>query len=131
MYYETDPVSPLNAYGKSKLLGEQLIQEWGKNYLILRTSWLYSLRRETYVLKVLRWARTQSTMRVVTDQSGSPTSARMLAEITALALGMVKQGGYDWLEKRQGIYHLAGDGQLHATNLHRPFWSLIPNGKNK
>lgn len=126
MYCETDLVNPLNTYGKSKLLGEQLIQEWGKNYLILRTSWLYSLRRETYVLKVLRWARTQSKMRVVTDQTGSPTSARMLAEITALALGMVKQGGYDWLEKRQGIYHLAGDGAASRFEFAQTILELDP-----
>ncbi len=109
-YYETDLVNPINAYGKSKLIGEQAIQEFGRNYLILRTSWLYSLRRDNYVLKVLQWAHTQPKMRVVTDQKGSPTSARVLAEITALALGMAKEGGNDWLMERQGIYHLAGDG---------------------
>ncbi len=109
-YVETDAVNPLNTYGQSKLIGEQVIQEFARNYLILRTSWLYSMRRETYVLKVLHWARTQSKMRVVTDQTGSPTSARMLAEITALALAMVKEGGSSWMEARQGVYHLAGNG---------------------
>lgn len=109
-YIETDMVNPLNAYGKSKLIGEQAIQEFGNNYLIIRTSWLYSLRRENFVLKVLQLARKQSKMRMVNDQTGSPTSARILAEITATALGMVKQAGIKWLESRQGIYHLAGDG---------------------
>jgi len=125
-YKETDTVHPLNTYGNSKLMGEQAIQEWGKNFLILRTSWLYSLRRETYVLKVLRWAHTQPTMRVVTDQTGSPTSARMLAEISALALGMAKKGGAEWLESRQGIYHLAGDGAASRFDFAQTILNLDP-----
>jgi dTDP-4-dehydrorhamnose reductase len=125
-YVETDPATPLNTYGKSKLLGEQAIQEYGRNYLIFRTSWLYSLRRETYVLKVLHWARTQPKMRVVTDQTGSPTSARMLAEITALALAMVKEGGSRWLEARQGVYHLAGDGAASRFEFAQTILQLDP-----
>jgi dTDP-4-dehydrorhamnose reductase len=125
-YFESDSVNPLNTYGKSKLLGEQAIQEFGRNYLILRTSWLYSLRRETYVMKVLRWAHTQARMRVVTDQTGSPTSARMLAEITALALAMVKEGGIHWLEARQGVYHLAGDGAASRFEFAQTILQLDP-----
>jgi len=125
-YLETDTVNPINAYGKSKLMGEQVIQEFGANYLILRTSWLYSSRRDNYVLKVLRWARSKKIMRVVDDQIGSPTSARMLAEITALALGMVKQAGDDWLHERQGIYHLAGDGEASRFEFAKAIIALDP-----
>ena len=126
VYLETDAVNPINAYGKSKLMGERAIQEFGANYLILRTSWLYSLRRDNYVLKVLRWARSKKIMRVVDDQIGNPTSARMLAEITALALGMVKQAGDDWLHERQGIYHLAGDGEASRFEFAKAIIALDP-----
>lgn len=125
-YFESDLVNPINVYGKSKLMGEQAIQEFGRNYMIFRTSWLYSLRRETYVLKVLRWARTQQKIRVVTDQIGSPTSARMLAEITALALAMAKEGGDEWLEARRGIYHLAGDGAASRFEFAQTILNLDP-----
>ncbi|MBN1537127.1 MAG: dTDP-4-dehydrorhamnose reductase [Anaerolineales bacterium] len=125
-YCENDAVNPLNVYGKSKRMGEEAILAFGKNYLILRTSWLYSMRRETYVLKVLRWARTQPKMRVVTDQTGSPTSARILAEITAQALAVVKNRGSEWLEERRGVYHLAGDGTASRFEFAQTILSLDP-----
>ena len=51
--------NPLGVYGKSKLIGEQAIEKVGGVYLILRTAWVYSLRKDNFVTKVLRWARTQ------------------------------------------------------------------------
>jgi len=57
--------------------------------LILRTSWVYSMRQGGFVTKVLQWAREQEVMRVVDDQISSPTSARMLAEISALILAKI------------------------------------------
>src|SRR3972149_1582208 len=51
-YYEQDTPNPLNIYGQSKLAGERAIQEVGGSYLILRTSWVYSLRRDSFVIKV-------------------------------------------------------------------------------
>ncbi len=51
---------------------------------MLRTSWVYSMRQGGFVTKVLQWARQQEVMRVVDDQVSGPTSARMLAEISAL-----------------------------------------------
>ncbi len=53
-YVETDPPNPINVYGKSKLAGESLIQETGGAFLIFRTSWVYSLRKDSFVTKVLR-----------------------------------------------------------------------------
>jgi len=109
-YIETDIPNPLNVYGRSKWAGEQAVQQVGGAYLILRTSWVYSLRRDSFVTKVLEWARQQRTLRLVTDQVSNPTWARMLAEVTAQMLAM---GGRDvgpWLAERRGLYHLAGDG---------------------
>lgn len=109
-YRESDPTGPLNVYGQTKLEGERALQEVGGAYLILRTSWVYSLRRDSFTTKVLQWARTRETLRVVDDQVGSPTWARLLAELTVQALVQGRQDPAGWLEDRAGLYHLAGDG---------------------
>jgi dTDP-4-dehydrorhamnose reductase len=112
-YTESDATSPLNVYGQTKLAGEQAIQQIGCRHFIFRTSWVYSLRRgDGFVRKVLEWARQKPVLRIVSDQVGSPTSARALAEITAqiLAQALAQHGDLDWLSERSGLYHLAGDG---------------------
>ena len=105
-YEETDLPFPVNVYGKSKLAGEQAIQTVDGDYLIFRTAWVYSLRCDSFVSKVLGWARKNEIMRVVDDQVSNPTWARMLAEITAQALAR----GNGYLRERTGLYHLAGGG---------------------
>ena len=127
-YKETDPTNPLSVYGQSKLAGEQNIQQAGDAYLILRTSWVYSLRGNSFVNKVLGWARKNETLKIVSDQKSSPTWARMLAEITSLAIAPTKAGLFDSIRERRGIYHLAGSGytsryewakQILANDQHR------------
>jgi dTDP-4-dehydrorhamnose reductase len=110
-YIETDTPRPLGVYGKTKLAGELAIERIGGAYLILRTSWVYSLRRESFVTKVLKWSRQQETLKMVTDQVRSPTWARLLAEATAQVLAMAGAQTRPWLAERKGLYHLAGSGQ--------------------
>ncbi|MDP1546657.1 MAG: dTDP-4-dehydrorhamnose reductase [Anaerolineales bacterium] len=106
-YLEEDETTPLNVYGESKLQGERGIQAVGGSHFILRTSWVYSLRQQGgFVNKVLQWSRQQTQLRMVTDQIGNPTWARMLAEITALLIAR----GEGYLRERAGLYHLAGGG---------------------
>jgi dTDP-4-dehydrorhamnose reductase len=105
-YEETDLPHPVNVYGKSKLAGEQAIHSVGGDYLIFRTAWVYSLRRDNFVSKVLEWARKNEILRVVDDQVSNPTWARMLAEGTAQVLAH----GNDYLRERTGLYHFAGSG---------------------
>jgi dTDP-4-dehydrorhamnose reductase len=105
-YVETDTPNPLNVYGKSKLAGEQAIQKAGGAYLILRTSWVYSMSADNFVTKVLRWARQNETLRIVDDQIGNPTWVRTLAKATSQILAR----GYDFITENKGVYHLAGDG---------------------
>lgn len=109
-YLESDLPNPLGVYGASKLAGEQAIQQAGGSYMVLRTSWLYSLRSPSFVTKVLQWAREQETLRVVTDQVASPTWARLLAEATAHVLAMGVKDIHAWVGEHSGIYHLAGHG---------------------
>jgi dTDP-4-dehydrorhamnose reductase len=109
-YVETDQPNPLSVYGQTKLEGEQAIAASGCVNLVLRTSWVYSMRQGGFVTKVLQWARTQEVMRVVDDQISGPTSARMLAEITALILAQGRDDVYGYLSEKGGLYHCAGGG---------------------
>ena len=109
-YIETDVTNPLNIYGQTKLEGEQAIQSVGGAYLILRTSWVYSMRQGGFVSKVLQWARDQEVLRVVDDQISSPTWARMLAEATALVLAQGRDDPAGYIREKAGLYHLAGSG---------------------
>jgi dTDP-4-dehydrorhamnose reductase len=121
-YIETDPPNPLNVYGKTKLAGEEAIRLVGGSYLILRTSWVYSLRGDSFVTKVLAWARTQQVLRVVNDQVGCPTWARMLAEVTGLVLAR----GVEYVEERKGPYHVAGGGYASRFEWAKAILDLEP-----
>lgn len=109
-YIETDTPNPLGMYGSSKLAGERAIEEVDPGYLTLRTSWVYSLRRDSFVTKVLSWARNQSELRIVDDQISNPTWCRALASATALLLARAGENPTGWISERRGLYHLAGEG---------------------
>jgi len=109
-YLETDTPNPLNVYGHTKLSGEQKVQQIGGAFLILRTSWVYSLRGDSFVNKVLTWSRSQPKLKLVTDQISGPTWARMLAEITSQLVLLGGNSMIDWLSDHAGLYHLSGSG---------------------
>lgn len=106
-YTEEDEPNPLNVYGKTKLAGERAIQAAGVPFLILRTSWIYSLRGKNFLLTILRLAQEREELRVVDDQVGSPTWSRTIAEVTAQVLAQ----GYLTLSEKRGIYHITAGGQ--------------------
>jgi len=108
-YVETDATNPLSAYGRTKLAGDQAIQQIGCNHLIFRLCWVYGARGQNFMLTMMRLARERETLRVVADQIGSPTWSRMIAEATALALKQVLSLG-EALEL-SGIYHLRAGGE--------------------
>ena len=113
-YVESDAPNPLGVYAQTKLVGEQAVQQTGGAFLILRLSWMYSLRRDSFVTKVLGWSRQQRSLRMVTDQIGNPIWARTAAEATAqlLAMGSANTVGstgiVPWLAERSGLYHFVG-----------------------
>jgi dTDP-4-dehydrorhamnose reductase len=110
-YVESDVPSPLNVYGESKLAGEKAIQQVADTYLILRTSWVYSTRLQNgFVQKVLAWARQNETLRIVEDQFGCPTWARMLAEMTGLLIAKGSSQLDEYFKQYRGVYHVAGKG---------------------
>jgi len=110
LYVEEDIPNPINVYGKSKLDGELAIIESGCDYLIFRTSWVYSLRTGGFVNKVIKWAQENKELRIVDDQIGNPTWARMLA-IVSISPIIKNWSNYAYFfENYKGIYHLAGGG---------------------
>ena len=125
-YVETDTPKPLSVYGQTKLEGEQAVAASGCVNLILRTSWVYSMRQGGFVTKVLHWSRTQEVMRVVDDQISGPTSARMLAEVTALILAQGRDDVYGYLGEKGGLYHCAGGGSCSRYEWAKAILELDP-----
>lgn len=109
-YTEKDCPNPLNTYGKTKLAGEQAVIAVGGACLIIRTSWVYTLRRPSFVTKVLQWAREYETLRIVDDQVSSPTWARTLAQATAQILSPGKSGITSTIAEKSGLYHFSNSG---------------------
>lgn len=109
-YIESDLPAPLSVYGRSKLDGEQSIQAVGGAYIILRTSWVYSLRRDSFVNKVLGWSRQQEKLKLVSDQISGPTWSRLLAEVTSQLISQGRGDLMGWFTQYHGLYHLAGAG---------------------
>jgi len=109
-YKETDIPNPINVYGKTKLEGEVAITSTKTPYLILRTSWVYSLRKKNFVTEILRKCKEQEKLYIAIDQVGSPTSSTMLALKTFEILRYGKKDIYSYLKKHSGTYHLSGNG---------------------
>lgn len=105
-WQESSETGPLSVYGESKLAGDEAVLASGADALIFRTSWVYSARGHNFMKTMLRLAREREALRIVGDQIGAPTPARLIAEVTLLA---VKQRGEGRLEP--GLYHLAPRGE--------------------
>ena len=108
---EDDAVAPCNAYGASKAAGEQALRDSGARHLILRTSWVYAARGGNFLRSILRLASQREALDVVADQWGAPTSAALIADVTAQALAFYRHRGeaaMPW-----GTYHLAAAGETH------------------
>jgi dTDP-4-dehydrorhamnose reductase len=113
-------------YGLSKLAGDQNVLQVDGNYLIFRATWVYSMRQGGFARKVLEWARKNPELRIVSDQVGSPTCARMLAEVTAQVLGMARGDLSGWLSERRGLYHLGGKGAVSRLDWARKIIEFDP-----
>ncbi|HUD88632.1 MAG TPA: dTDP-4-dehydrorhamnose reductase [Xanthobacteraceae bacterium] len=78
---EDDPTNPLSVYGASKLAGEAAIRAAGGPFLIIRTSWVYAAHGANFLRTIARLARGRQELRIVADQCGAPTSARLIADV--------------------------------------------------
>lgn len=116
-YVETDPTAPLGVYGRSKLAGEKALAALGAPAIVLRTAWVYSLRRKSFVSTMLKLGRTRPSLRVVADQIGCPTFCRDLAVATALLLYGCRARLFEAFTEARGVYHLAGGGSTSRAEL--------------
>jgi len=105
-YDESSKTAPLNLYGKSKLAGDMAITQSGCDYLVFRTSWVYSARRKNFLSTMLPLLTSRQSLSVVCDQVGAPTSAELIADITAHGVLAALND-----RKHCGLYHLAASGE--------------------
>jgi dTDP-4-dehydrorhamnose reductase len=112
-YVETDSPNPINAYGRTKLAGEQAIRDSGAAHLIFRTSWLYSTHGRNFPLQVLRLATEREELKIIDDQVGAPTCARDVAEATTRILDGMFAGTKSSVNVAEvsGTYHMSAAGQ--------------------
>jgi dTDP-4-dehydrorhamnose reductase len=146
-YEETDKVNPLGVYGRSKLMGEQLIAEADDTAIIIRTSWVYSRHGNNFVKTMLRLLQEKERIGVVNDQFGCPTYAIDLARAIVEICTQKDAPG--------GIYHYSNSGPIswftfasaiakkinsqclvepiatsqYPTPAQRPKWSVLSNAK--
>jgi len=100
-YAITEPRAPLNAYGRSKAVGEELLEQSGADYLLVRTSWVYAPWGKNFVRTILRLARERPSLSVVNDQLGRPSSAEQIARVT---LELLRSAAL-------GTFHVSDEGQ--------------------
>jgi len=111
-HLETESLAPLNHYGRSKALGDEGIQAAGCDYLIFRTSWVYSHIGNNFVRTMLRVSKERSELRIVNDQIGAPTYAPDLAKYSLQALMCALEMKAAGRAFPNGVYHLANAGEV-------------------
>lgn len=105
-FYENDTVDPLNVYGQTKALGEHAIVASKCNYLIFRTSWVFAEKGKNFLKTMLSLAQQREELSIIDDQIGAPTSAELIADVTAHAIIQVLND-----QSKSGIYHLVASGE--------------------
>lgn len=146
-YLPSDPVNPINAYGKTKLAGEIGVRDAAQKYLVVRTSWVYSHEGRNFVRAMLRAADDKRELRIVNDQQGSPTSSADLASALLEAGEAVhaspslagtyhfsNSGITTWYEFAKAIFEIRGgeaprmrpiSTSEYPTPAKRPAWSAL------
>jgi len=105
-YTEKMAALPLSVYGKSKLEGEEALQAAGGDWIILRTSWMYSQYGANFVKTMIRIMHERELLTIVDDQRGTPTYAADLAEMIIHILQFSEEN--EW---KTGIYHFSNKGE--------------------
>jgi dTDP-4-dehydrorhamnose reductase len=108
-YTEDDLTNPLGVYGRTKRDGEIALRESGARHLIFRTSWVVGAHGNNFAKTILRLALQRDSLNVVADQYGVPTSAALLADVTAQLVRQEQRAGSGNFP--YGLYHLAPGGE--------------------
>ena len=109
-YREDDPTGPQSVYGATKREGEEAIGAAACRHLVFRTSWVFATRGGNFAKTMLRLAQDREELNVVADQIGAPTSAELIADVTALCLYRLAHDPV-LAARASGIYHLVAAGQ--------------------
>lgn len=144
-YTEDEEANPVNAYGRTKALGERAVFENMEKYFIIRTAWLYG-EGKNFVKTMISLSEKNKTLRVVSDQIGSPTSANELARFIVYLIQTDKygiwhgvcDGSTSWYEFTKEIMKLTGKEEVevlpikseeYRTKAKRPYFSVLSNKK--
>ena len=143
-YIESDPPSPLNVYGASKLAGDRAVEAVGGPYLVFRTSWVYAARGKNFLRTIVKLATERDELRVVDDQIGAPTSSGDIALATTQVLQQLTGKACsppEALGERRGICNMTSQGSIswygfavaivdemrrHVMNGEKPLARVIP-----
>jgi dTDP-4-dehydrorhamnose reductase len=108
-YLETDQTNPQSIYGQTKWQGEEAVRNY-KKHIILRTSWVFSYRRQNFLKTILKLIQENSSLNIVSDQKGTPTSADSIADVTYKIIKTIlnKPSFKDF-----GTYHVALEGETN------------------
>lgn len=112
-YAEEDAIHPLNVYGRTKAAGEEAIAGSDCQYLILRTSWVFSPRGTNFLLTMLKLGRVKPELRIVNDQHGAPTSSVSIATATLRILDVWHQSAVTRRKELVGLYHMTSQGETN------------------
>ena len=100
LYTEDDNPSPINVYGRSKLLGEENLKNNYENYLIFRVSWVYGDGKQNFIYKLINWYKNNSKLRVSTDEVSIPTNTSLIVNVVLKAID----------NDLKGLWHLTSSG---------------------
>ncbi|REG50538.1 dTDP-4-dehydrorhamnose reductase [Paraburkholderia sp. BL6669N2] len=125
-YTEDSATAPLNVYGATKRDGELAIIASECDHLIFRTSWVYATRGANFMLTMLRLAAEREALKIVDDQLGTPTPARMLANVTAHAISQAMRERQE-ARFQSGLFHLTSRG---VTSWHGYASAIIDYARN-
>jgi dTDP-4-dehydrorhamnose reductase len=125
---EEDRPNPVNAYGRTKLAGDEIVAAVGGAYLIFRTSWVYGARGKNFLLSMLKLAKEKSELKIVGDQFGAPTWSRAIAETTsqAIAWGAGRKAGNvaGAIGEVAGLYGLTNAGETTWAGFAREIFRI-------
>ena len=106
-YGETDQPNPINEYGRTKLEGEKLLMKSGCDYCIMRVEWTYGSAGNNFVSKLIQRAKNNNTVKVVDDQTGSPTATTQVSKAICIMLD----------KKPTGLFHFANSGYVSRYDM--------------
>ena len=107
-YTEADKINPKSVYGKTKALGEAAVRNNAPKHIVLRTSWVFGSHGVNFLKTMLKLSQERDKLSIVSDQLGSPTSAALLADVTAIIAKQLFEPG---ASQKYGTYHLVTEGE--------------------